>query len=136
MKLRQAHYLEAIIDGKFFDKSDSPFDENGFNNIFYSFDSKSAYLNLHQFLNHKFTSNTFRMPPQHNKAFLISSETDNIIKAQNFLIYLFENKDLESSVKEHINNSSFEDFLEKVYDSFQLEQELCINNSNKKKPKL
>jgi hypothetical protein len=134
MKFKEAHYFEAVIDEKFFDKKEKNIDVNI--DTYYASESQGAYVDLHNLLNNKFATEGFQISAQMNKAFFITTEEENIIKAKDFLKYLFENEALEKSVKEHIYRSSFENFLEKSYEVFQLEQNLSINNTTKKKSKL
>jgi hypothetical protein len=134
MEFKEAHYFEAIIDEKYFDRKEESVDVNI--DIYYASESQGAYVDLHNLLNNKFASEGFQKPAQMNKAFFITTDKENINEAKKFLTYLFENKDLEASLKQHIYRSSFEDFLEKTYDIYQLEQTLSINNPSKKKIKL
>lgn len=135
MEFKQAHYCEIIIDEKFFNRTEEFTDVNGFLNLYYGKESEPAYSKLHNFLNYKFASEGFQKPALSNKASFVTTDVDNIIKAQAFLRYLFENKDLETTVKEHINGN-FKEFLEKIYEIYLLNESMPVNQIDKKKQRL
>lgn len=135
MEFKQAHYCEIVIDEKFFNRTEERTDVNGFSNLYYGTESEPAYSDLHNFLNYKFASEGFQKPTLLNKASFVTTDIDNISKAQAFLQYLFENKDLEATVKEYVNGN-FGDFLEKIYEIYLLEGSMPVNETNKKKLKL